>query len=155
MIEPAQLFRSLRLLLPTTKQRRVQAAKAVLVSICAFDKLEGAQRVKVDDELVQIYKPFGLYPWWRFRKDVPVYARAADRAIAMWRLGIATGIPDLSWDEVLHPWHRCDPALLMQDFHFYHADTDDALAYLEPRGLCLPEGVHFGRRWHQQAVKHH
>ena len=150
MDDSPPLFHGLRWWVPATKARHVHAAMAVLVSLSAFAKLEGPQRVKVDDELIEIYKPWGIYPWWRFNKALSV-EMAPSRAVAMRRLGMPTGMSDLTWDDVLHPWHKHDPALIYWDFQPYHANTDEALDYLRPRGLCLPEGVHFGKRWLQQA----
>lgn len=134
---------ALRLWLPSTRERRYRAALATLLSSHAFAQLQQSDRAKVDDELVAIYKPFGIYPWWRFRRDASQDAMAGDRAIAMWRLGLPTGVPELEWAAVLHPWHRESPAQLAQDFRPRHPTTEEALKFLGEPGMSLPPGKNF------------
>ena len=56
-----------RLLLPATKARRVQAAVATIASRIAASRLDKAQLTALDAEIIKIYRPLGLYPWWNLR----------------------------------------------------------------------------------------
>jgi hypothetical protein len=140
-----------RLWLPCTRARRYHAALATLLAIHRFPRLDGTSKARIDAELVQIFKPLGIYPWWRYRPDVPPTTMAADRAVAMYRLGIPTGIADLRWENVLHPWHRQSPTQIIQDFSAYHAATDDAIRFLASHGVVSPELKHFGSQWLERA----
>ncbi len=141
-----------RLLIPTTKTRRVQAALAVMASRIAASQLDKAQLAKVDAEIVRLYKPFGLYPWWNLRADrAESDSLACERSVAMWRLNMPTGVPGMSWSDILHPWHRRNPTQLIQDFRPFHKDTDEALAQLSRRGISLPPNLHYGQSWLLQS----
>jgi hypothetical protein len=133
------LHHAIRLWVPCTRTRRYHAALSVLVASHRFPQLESQAKARVNDELVKIFKPFGIYPWWRFRHDVPPTTMAADRAVAMYRLGIPTGVPELSWEQVLHPWHQQSPAQLLQDFNARHSATEEAVQFLAARGLPRAE----------------
>lgn len=129
----------LRACVPTSRKRRYQAALGTLLAVQAFECLDGQQRSKVDDELVVIYEPFGIYPCWKLRRDVSRTSMAADRAVAMCRLGFPTGLQGLEWSEVLHPWHLQNPALVKGDFRLQHPATEEARLFLRSRGL--PENI--------------
>jgi hypothetical protein len=141
-----------RLFLPATKARRVQAAVATIASRIAASTLEKAELAAIDAEIVRIYKPLGLYPWWNLRAEgVNLDCNACERAIAMWRLGMATVVPGKSWSDLLHPWHQRSVSQLIQDFRPYHKDTDEALVWLSSLGVHLPADLHYGHRWLAKA----
>ena len=138
------LRESLRLWLPSTRARRYHAALVTLLAIHRYPQLDQESKARIDAELVNIYEPLGIYPWWRHRRNVPPTAIAADRVAAMYRLDIPTGLPEVSWDLVLHPWHRQNPTLINQDFRYYHRDTDSALEFLASHGAASSELARFG-----------
>jgi len=145
------MLEGLHLWLPSTRARRYHAALATLVAIYRFPQLDGSSRARIDSELVQIFKPLGIYPWWRFRRDVPPTSMAADRAVAMYRLAIDTGIAGVDWEGILHRWHRQSPTQIIQDFRSYHRDTDDALEFLASHDMTSPELEQFSTHWIRQA----
>jgi hypothetical protein len=141
------LSRMLDVLLRPLRTRRYHAALAILLSTHVFGRLDAKQKSRVDDELVGIYRPSGIYPWWRFRKDQPEGVQAAERAVAMQRLGVLTGIEGLSWSEIIRPaWSR-NPALLSFAYRPFHPATDQAIAYLAERGVVVSEGRMVGPQW--------
>lgn len=146
------LFRESALLwVPRTQSRRYHAALAVLLAIHRLPQLDGSDKARIDAELVQVYKPLGLYPWWRFRSDASPVAMAGIRAVAMYRLGIPTGVEGLRWESVLHPLHRQSPTLLIQDFSTNHPATDEAIQLLVSHGVPPTEIERFGKRWLDDA----
>jgi hypothetical protein len=142
---------SLRLWMPLTRERRYRAALAVLMGFHAYEALDGKQRESVDRELVEIFKPFGIYPWWRFRIDVSPIAMAAERAIAMARLGLPTQVAGVTWRDALHPWHMSSPGQLSLDFRAYTTAVDEAADFLESNGVELQALRHYGRRYLREA----
>jgi len=141
------LHEGARAWLPTSRARRYHAALATLLAHHRFTELDGRDKARIDADLVEIFKPYGIYPWWRYRRDASASAMAADRAIAMYRLGISTGIANLQWVDVLHPWHRQSPVQLALDFRAHHPATDEALQFLSSHGVASTELERFGEQW--------
>ena len=141
-----------RLLLPATRARRVKAAVATIASRIATSRLDKAQLTALDVEIIKIYRPLGLYPWWNLRAEgVKLDRKACEQAVAMSRLGMATVVPGRSWSDLLHPWHQRSVSQLIQDFRPFHKDTDEALVWLSSMGVQLPGDLHYGSRWLIQA----
>lgn len=138
------LHHGVRLWAPCTRARRYHAALAMLLTAHRYSRLESQAKGRVDDEIVQVFKPYGIYPWWRFRTGARSTAMAAERAVAMYRLGLQTGVSALSWEDILHPWHRQFPAQLIQDFDARHPATEEAIRFLEGHGLPRDEMERFG-----------
>jgi hypothetical protein len=141
------LSRLLEALSQPLREQRFRAALAILLSTHVFERLDAKQRVRVEDELVAVYRPLGVYPWWRSRKDQPDGARAAERAVAMQRLEVPTGIEGLSWSEIIRPAWRANPALLSFAYRPFHPATDRAIAFLAERGVVLAERHMVGSAW--------
>ncbi len=141
----------LRAWLPCTRARHYHAALAMLLAIDRFPKLDAPSKARVDAEVVEIMKPYD-YPWWRYRRNAPSISMAACRAVAMRRLGISTGIANLTWADVLHPWHQDSPTLINLDFRSYHAATDDAVRFLASSGVTSPEIEHFSTVWVERVA---
>ena len=141
-----KLLSSWRLWLPASYERRYRAALGILLSLYVFPRLGALDISRVDTELIEIYKPFGIYPWWRFRQDNLETNMAADRALAMWNLEIPTHVPGITWDNVMHKVHKGQPALLKLDFGPFDAATDEALRFLKQNGVVLSD-EHFGKEW--------
>ena len=127
--------------------RRYKAALAVLLATKVFATLSAEDRSRIDDELVKIYRPVGVYPWWRFRSDVGEVVRAADRAVAMWRLGIPTGAPGLTWSDALsEKWMR-SPWKLRAAFRAFHPATEEAIGFLRAHGVRFEPMHETGPAW--------
>jgi hypothetical protein len=137
--------------LPATHKRRYHAALAVLLGIYVYDALSKLQRVEVEGEIVELLKPFGVYPWWSSRKDISPQILAPDRALAMARLNLPTGLVGLEWNDVVHPWHVSNPAQLRQDLRLYTVEVDEAVATLEAHGVRAPELRSFGKKYLDRA----
>jgi hypothetical protein len=141
------LSRGWRMWMPATRERRYHASLAVLAGMYSYGLLDAAQRARVDCELVEIYKPLGVYPWWRFRRDASPTGMAGDRAVAMARLGLPTQVRNLEWSDILHPWHVSSPAQLALDFRAYSEATDDAIEFLQSSGAALEAELKYGKHY--------
>lgn len=128
-------------------RRRYKAALAVLLATHVFAKLNAEERSRVDDELVNIYRRVGVYPWWRFRSDVPEAVRAAERAVAMWRLGIPTGAHGLTWSDTLSEKWMQSPWKLGSVFRAFHPATEEAIASLRAHGVRFEPIHETGPAW--------
>ena len=135
--------------------RQYKAAIAVLLA--QYGELSAHDRARVELSVQENYDKCDLGPKvaeWR------PYALAAERAAAMRRLRMGTGIPDLTWDELFAPWRR-GPAnwltrmafgtpfnkspwdetayLLDMDFRLWGQATMDARDFLRRHGIHMPE----------------
>ena len=145
-----------RLWIPTSRDRRYKAALTTLLCLYRYPQLDTATKAKIDDEIVLIFKQFGLYPYWRFIRNIPEKTRAGDRAIAMCRLDIPTGIEGLHWSDFMHPWHQDAAAQLIMDFKSYSAETDQAIEFLRTHGVHSEQIDHYSRDWlHKAQVQSH
>ena len=132
---------------PATRERRYRASLAVLLGMYSYGYIDAKQRARIDRELVEIYKPFGVYPWWRFRRDASLTGMAGDRAVAMARLGLPTHVPNLEWSDVLHPWHLSSPGQMALDFRAYSEATDDAIEFLKSCGVVFDAELKYGKQY--------
>ena len=139
--------RVIQVLAAPVHKRRYRAALAVLLATHVFAELNAEEQSRVDDELVNIYRPVGVYPWWRFRSDVPEATRAAERAVAMWRLGISTGAHGLTWSDALSEKWMHSPWKLGAAFRAFHPATEEAIASLRAHGVCFEPMQETGPTW--------
>lgn len=131
-------------------ERRVRSAIAVLLSEFIFERLSADQQARVDLSVIAEYRRYWLFAWWMRRSDNPPDTVAIDRAYAMQRLGIATGIPNLSWHDALPP--RTNYREFFRDtginsFVRFDPATDQAIAYLRSLGVQLSEEQSRAHQW--------
>jgi hypothetical protein len=139
--------RIIRILAGPVHARRYKAALVVLLATHVFANLNAKDRSRVDDEIVNIYRPVGVYPWWRFRSDVPEATRAAERAVALWRVAIPTGVPGLTWSDVLSEKWMQSPWKLAAVFRAFHPATEEAIGFLRAHGVRFEPMHETGPAW--------
>ena len=127
--------------------RRKAAARAVLVSAHSYAELTPDRRQKVEDFLIEYFKTHSEIPYTVLRDRASFEYLAAYRALAMSRLGYATGTTGLDWNELLLTSWRLLPATLATDFQRFHAATDEAIEELKVRGIEISDSSTMGSRW--------
>lgn len=134
-------------------RRAFNAALVVLIGKYVFERLDAEQRRAVDGEVdrnirVELQVPRVDRKWFGWA-DL-----GAVRAVAMARLGLSTGVPGYTWDELLSrywwwkkvqlQWSQQQPAdvrdgAVDMDFHPFHPATEDAKAFMRRNGYLIPD----------------
>lgn len=149
---PFELLRRLKY------ERHYKAALAIFLGANAAEKLSAENRARVEGEVEQNYDKSVKGPKLAEHRWEML---AAERAAAMHRLGIGTGIPDLTWDQLFTPWRSgptswvaalgwgspgnvfvgwdVRPSLLYFDFRPLAQATHDARDFLRRHGITVPE----------------
>lgn len=142
------------LLRKRTYDRRYKAAVVVLLGSKLFDRMDAAQRTRIELETNENFNRSDT-PAVAWRKVADQDVIAAFRAAAMERLGIELPIPALSWSQLFGPWAHWRkwpqrpltrdfdnrPAFLLLDYRPMDAATADAEAYLRSVGIGNSEGA--------------
>ena len=134
-------------------QLRFRAAVAALLSEHVFSSLPKETQVRVDLTVVAEYRAHFLFAWWMRKPDVSPDVAAIDRAYAMARLGVPTGVQDLPWTELLSPRNSYFAFLAnhrgSRTFSRFHPATDEAIEHLRKRGVALSDELSHGHKWLQ------
>lgn len=121
------------------RKRRFWAAVAIYLAVHTFDKLDAAARASVDAEINRFsWRGMSPFPASALRKWASWDVLAAERALAMARLGIEP-LPDgWSWKRLLRPW-TLQPQMLIADFRPMDPVTVVAKEFLREQGLDVPD----------------
>jgi len=132
-------------------QRRVRSAVVVLLSEHVFAQLSAEQQARVDLAVIAEYRKYWMFAWWMRRSDNPPDTVAVDRAYAMQRMAIPTGVVSLSWSDVLPPRTNYREFMYqdigVNDFVRFDPATDEAISYLRSLGVALSEEQTHAFQW--------
>jgi hypothetical protein len=107
----------------------------VLLGVAVYRRLGRNEQAAVDREVQRMLEPAGVaFP--SFEVNFPVPLKAAYRAIAMHRLGFATGSPLFSWEKL-----QADGPLpaLLSSFRRSSPELGEARRALQAAGFSLSE----------------
>jgi len=129
----------------------------VLLGVHMFERLDAADRARVESEVTDNYRKSAEPPavWKRYASWDIV---AASRAAAMQRLGIESGLPGYPWVDLFAPWAmwrrkwlqwpltNCDlrPWVVAGDFLQMDPATADAKRLLREHGFEIPDESPWG-----------
>ena len=120
--------------------RRRQAALIVLLGVCRYERLTAQEKFKIEEQIAEMLHWTGV-PFVAHRRNATWSAKATYRAVAMFKLGIETGIESLPWAALLPRSWVLNPALAWLSFRQRGPSVAEAKACLLGAGYSSAELV--------------